>query len=122
MTSESLSPSILRGRKAGALIFGMLFALESLVRSLNVTVISLQAYDLLKESRLVSELSVLVSILVLTSTLVMPYILGRLRRRWAYTIGIANSRPSHGHVFSQLRRGDPQRDLVAVYSGSYQKS
>jgi MFS family permease len=90
MTSESLSPSILPGRKAGALTFGMLFALESLVRSLNVTVISLQAHDLLKESRLVSELSVLVSILVLTTTLLMPYILGRLRRRWAYTVGIAS--------------------------------
>ncbi len=89
MTSESISPGILPGRKAGALTFGLLFALESFVRSLNVTVISLQAHDLLKESRLVSELSVVVSLSVLTTTLLMPFILGRLRRRWTYSLGIA---------------------------------
>jgi MFS family permease len=90
MTSESLSPSIFPGRKAGALTFGALFSLESLVRSLNVTVISVQAHDLLQESRLVSELSVVVSISVLITTLLMPFILGRFRRRWAYTLGVAS--------------------------------
>jgi hypothetical protein len=88
MTAESISPNLLSGRKAGALTFGAIFALESLVRSLNSTVISLQAYDLLGRSQKVSELSTLVAVSVLLTTLMLPYVLGRLRRRWAYTLGV----------------------------------
>jgi hypothetical protein len=87
MTTESISPSLISGRKAGALTFGAIFALESLVRSLNSTVISLQAYDLLGSSQKVSELTTLVALTVLLTTLMLPYVLGRLRRRWAYTLG-----------------------------------
>ena len=88
MTAESISPNLLSGRKAGALTCGAIFALESLVRSLNSTVISLQAYDLLGSSQKVSELSTLVAVSVLLTTLMLPYVLGRLRRRWAYTLGV----------------------------------
>lgn len=88
MTAESISPNLVSGRKAGALTFGAIFALESLVRSLNSTVISLQAYDLLGSSQKVSELSTLVAIIVLLTTLMLPFVLGRLRRRWAYTLGV----------------------------------
>ena len=87
MTTESISPNLISGRKAGAITFAAIFALESLVRSLNSTVISLQAYDLLGSSQKVSELSTLVALTVLLATLMLPYILGRLRRRWAYTLG-----------------------------------
>jgi MFS family permease len=87
MTTESISPDLISGRKAGALTFGAIFALESLVRSLNSTVISLQAYDLLGSSQKVSELTTLVALTVLLTTLMLPYVLGRLRRRWAYTLG-----------------------------------
>ena len=87
MTTESISPSLISGRRAGALTFGAIFALESLVRSLNSTVVSLQAYDLLGSSQKVSELTTLVALTVLLTTLMLPYILGRLRRRWAYTLG-----------------------------------
>jgi MFS family permease len=69
--------------------FSAIFAIESLVRSLNSTVISLQAFDLLKSSQAVSVLSVYVSLSVLATTLALPLILGRLRRRWAYSLGIA---------------------------------
>ncbi len=68
--------------------FAAIFALESLVRSLNSTVITLQAYDLLASSQKVSELSTVVSTSVLLTTLLMPFVLGRLRRRWAYTLAI----------------------------------
>ncbi len=88
MSAESISPNFVSGRKAGALTFGAIFALESLIRSLNSTVISLQAYDLLGSSQKVSELSTLVALVVLLTTLMLPYILGRLRRRWAYTLGV----------------------------------
>lgn len=88
MAAESDFPNLLSGRKAGALTFSAIFALESLVRSLNSTVVSLQAYDLLGSSQKVSELTTLVAMIVLLATLMLPYVLGRLRRRWAYTLGI----------------------------------
>ncbi|HEX7110495.1 MAG TPA: MFS transporter [Aestuariivirga sp.] len=90
MATESLSPNLISGRKAGALTFGAIFTLESLVRSLNSTVISLQAYDLLGSSQKVSELTTLVAMTVLIATLMLPYVLGRLRRRWAYTFGVVS--------------------------------
>ncbi len=88
MTAELISPDFASGRKAGAMTFAAIFALESLVRSLNSTVITLQAYDLLASSQKVSELSTVVSTSVLLTTLLMPFVLGRLRRRWAYTLAI----------------------------------
>ncbi len=75
------------GRRAGALTFGALFALESFVRALNSTVVSLQAYDLLHVTKKVSELSTAVSFTVLITTLCLPLLIGRLPRRWAYTLG-----------------------------------
>lgn len=88
MSAESISPNFISGRKAGALTFSAIFALESLVRSLNSTVVSLQAYDLLGSSQKVSELTTVVALTVLLATLMLPYVLGRLRRRWAYTLGV----------------------------------
>jgi MFS family permease len=90
MTVESMSTAFPTGRRAGALTFSAIFALESLVRSMNSTVISLQAYDLLGSSQKVSELSTVVSLSVLVTTLLFPVALGRLRRRWAYTLGITS--------------------------------
>jgi MFS family permease len=89
MPSDSASTSLPLPRKAGALTFSAIFALESLARSLNSTVVALQAYDILGSSQKVSELSTGVSLSVLAATLLLPYVLGRLRRRWAYSLGIA---------------------------------
>ena len=88
MTVESISTTFATGRRAGALTFSAIFSLESLIRSMNSTVISLQAYDLLGSSQKVSELSTVVSLSVLVTTLMFPFVLGRLRRRWAYTLGL----------------------------------
>jgi MFS family permease len=79
------------GRKAGALTFSLLFTLESLVRSLNASVISIQAYELLGSARNVSIVTTLASVAVLVTTLLLPFVLRRTRRRWAYTLGIAIS-------------------------------
>jgi hypothetical protein len=76
-------------RRAGAYTFASLFAVESFVRSLNSTVISLQAYDILGAAQKVSMLSTVVSLTVLTATLLLPFLLGRMRRRWAYTLGVS---------------------------------
>jgi MFS family permease len=79
------------GRKAGALTFSLLFTLESLVRSLNASVISIQAFELLGSSRNVSIVTTLASVGVLITTLLLPFVLRRTRRRWAYTFGIVLS-------------------------------
>ena len=86
-TDSAVSP-VPVPRRAGAYTFAIIFAVESFVRALNSTVVSLQAYDILGSSQRVSVLSTSVSVSVLTTTLMLPYVLGHLRRRWAYTFGV----------------------------------
>ncbi|MFT3986683.1 MFS transporter [Aestuariivirga sp.] len=86
MSAESTIAPMPLPRRAGAYTFAILFSLESFTRSLNSTVVSLQAYDILGASQKVSVLSTSVSLLVLMTTLMLPLLLGRLRRRWAYTL------------------------------------
>jgi MFS family permease len=88
MASESALPAVPMPRKAGAYTFAAIFAVESLARALNSTVVSLQAYDILGSSQRVSMLSTSMSLVVLVTTLLLPHVLGRLRRRWAYTLGV----------------------------------
>jgi MFS family permease len=71
------------------LTFAFLFAGESLLRALNVSVIPLQAYELLGSSQKVSLVATCVSAAVLLTTLSLPFLLRNLRRRWTYTLGIA---------------------------------
>jgi MFS family permease len=87
MPTDSAVSSLPMPRRAGAYTFAALFAVESFVRALNSTVVSLQAYDILGTSQKVSVLSTSVSLTVLVTTLMLPHVLGRLRRRWAYTLG-----------------------------------
>lgn len=88
MPSESALPTVPLPRKAGAYTFAAIFAVESFARALNSTVISLQAYDILGSSQKVSVLSSTMSLIVLLTTLLLPQVLGRVRRRWAYTLGV----------------------------------
>lgn len=89
MTADSLILAQAPGRRAGAYTFAAIFAVESFVRALNSTVISLQAYDILGSAQKVSMLSTSVSLTVLVTTLMLPYLLARMQRRWAYTLGIS---------------------------------
>lgn len=89
MTPDSLPHDTPLPRRAGAYTFAALFAVESFVRALNSTVVSLQAYDILGTAQKVSMLSTGVSLAVLVSTLFLPHLLGRTPRRWAYIMGIA---------------------------------
>jgi MFS family permease len=76
-------------RKAGVWTIGAIFAGESFLRALNVSVIPIQAYDLLGSSQRVSIVSTCVSFLVLLTTLSLPFVFHGVRRRWVYSIGIA---------------------------------
>lgn len=75
-------------RKAGAKSLAAIFAGESLLRSMNVTVIPLQAYELLGSSQRVSIVATTVSGAVLLTTLFLPFMLRGVRRRWIYALGI----------------------------------
>jgi Major Facilitator Superfamily len=85
---SSQTDSAASQRKGGTYTFALLFSLESMVRALNAAVLSTQAYDLLGSSQQVSVLATCVSMSVLGTTLLMPLLLGNLRRRWAYTFGL----------------------------------
>jgi hypothetical protein len=76
------------GRKAGAFTIGAIFAGESLLRALNISVIPIQAYELLGSSQKVSIVATCVSFLVLMMTLSLPFLLRGVRRRWVYSLGI----------------------------------
>lgn len=88
MTADRSLDIPLPGRKAGAWTISALFAGESLLRALNVSVIPIQAYDLLGSSQKVSIVSTAVSFCVLLTTLTLPFVFRGLRRRWVYSIGI----------------------------------
>ncbi len=91
MPSDTSAAMPYSGRKAGALTFSILFTMESLVRSLNAGVISVQAYELLGSSRNVSIIMTMCALAVLVTTLMLPFLLRRTRRRWTYTLGIVVS-------------------------------
>jgi MFS family permease len=76
-------------RKAGAFTIGAIFAGESLLRALNISVIPIQAYDLLGSSQRVSIVATCVSFMVLLTTLSLPFVLRGVRRRWVYSLGIS---------------------------------
>ncbi len=88
MAADPTLDIIAPGRKAGAWTISALFAGESFLRALNVSVIPIQAYDLLGSSQKVSIVATAVSFCVLLTTLTLPYLFRGLRRRWVYSIGI----------------------------------
>lgn len=73
--------------RRGALAFATLFALESFARALAATVISIQAYELLKDNQKVSVLFTLVGIGGLCATVTIPLIIRVTARRWVYSSG-----------------------------------
>ncbi len=118
MPSESSTLDMPLPRRAGAYTFAAIFSVESFVRALNSTVVSLQAYDILGASQKVSVLSTAMSITVLTTTLMLPHVLGRMRRRWAYTLGVVlmmvASLALASHVLAGQAAGMLMRNLGAA--------
>lgn len=74
--------------RAGPMSFAALFAMESLARALISTVISVQAYDLLRSSQAVSQLFFVVALASLSVTLSLPLLHQMLPRRWVYSLGV----------------------------------
>jgi MFS family permease len=72
----------------GAMVFAVLFALESLARATLWTIVPLQAYALLADVRDVSLLNTGVSLFGMVGGLTMPLLIRVLRRRWVYTLGV----------------------------------
>ena len=118
MTAESSAIDLPLPRRAGAYTFAAIFAVESFARALNSTVVSLQAYDILGSAQKVSMLSTSIAIAVLALTLALPHVLGRLRRRWAYTLGIVllmtASLAFGAHVLAGQAAGALMRNIGAA--------
>ncbi|MFZ5790550.1 MAG: MFS transporter [Pseudomonadota bacterium] len=75
--------------RPGAVVFAIMFTLESFARALIATLIPLQAYALLQEARDVSLLYTAVGIVGLASSFAIPFLIRRFRRRWVYSAGVA---------------------------------
>ena len=118
MTAESSAIDLPLPRRAGAYTFAAIFAVESFARALNSTVVSLQAYDILGSAQKVSMLSTSIAIAVLALTLALPHVLGRMRRRWAYTLGIVllmtASLAFGAHVLAGQAAGALMRNIGAA--------
>ena len=65
----------------------MLFFLESVARASLVTVLPLTAYGLFGSKEAVSLVYTAVSLVALGFTFLIPMLVRRLSRRWAYTLG-----------------------------------
>ena len=86
--SEIRPPWIRAVTKPGAMVFALLFALESLARATLWTIVPLQAYELLHNARDVSLLNLVVSLSSLAGGLAIPLLIRRFRRRWIYSCGV----------------------------------
>lgn len=71
--------------KPGAVVFAMLFAMDSLARASLATVIPLEALRLLGNARDVSALFSAVGWIGIGATLFVPALVRRFRPRWVYT-------------------------------------
>ncbi len=73
--------------RAGGPAFIVLFTLDTLARAILVTVLPLQAYDLLGDVQKVSILYLAASIAGLMGSLAVPWLVRTFQRRWALTLG-----------------------------------
>jgi len=86
--SEIRPPWIRAVTKPGAMVFALLFALESLARATLWTIVPLQAFQLLGNARDVTLLNLAVSVSSLAAGLTIPSLIRRFRRRWIYSCGV----------------------------------
>jgi hypothetical protein len=84
------SPGLLGNvEDAKARAFVVLFTCDAFARSILISLVPLEAYDLLGAAQRVSVVYFLVGILGLAANLAVPTILHRTRRRWVLTLGAA---------------------------------
>lgn len=75
--------------KPRAMAFVVLFSLEGWCRATLLTIVPLEAHRLMGDAQSVSVLYFYVSIAGLLSTMVIPLVVHIVRRRWAFTLGVA---------------------------------
>ena len=76
-----------RFQAPGAESLALLFAMECLARATIVSLIPIEALRLLENAQSVSVLLLVVSFAGLAATLVVPWLVRKLTRRWVYTLG-----------------------------------
>lgn len=89
MTASIPSPALNASRAPGPWTFAGIYTLESAVRALTATVIPLQAYALLGETRLVSLLYLAISVGSLIGGFLVPFAIRRFGRGKVYGFGAA---------------------------------
>lgn len=72
----------------GAVVFAVMFTLDSLARATLATITPLQAYDLLGDKGTVNLLYSCVYATTLVISFAIPDLIRRFRRRWVYSLGV----------------------------------
>ena len=78
----------LAGRKPGAMVFAVLYMLESTTRALVLTVMPLQAKEIFGSDARVTAIYLCVTIFGLVAGFAVPLLIHRYRRRWVYSMGL----------------------------------
>ena len=73
--------------RPGAIVFALMFTLESLTRAVLLTIIPLQAYAILGRAQDVSLLYIAVGLTGVAGSFTIPLLIRRFRRRWVYAGG-----------------------------------
>ncbi|MSP82164.1 MAG: MFS transporter [Alphaproteobacteria bacterium] len=68
--------------------FAVLWGFTALARGLLITVLPLTAHRVFGDAQVVSEFYFVVSLFGLAGSLTAPWLVGRLRRRWTFTLGV----------------------------------
>jgi MFS family permease len=102
----------------GAMVFAILFAVESLARATLWTIVPLQAYALLASERDVTLLNLIVSIFGTIAGLTVPLLIQRLRRRWVYSLGITMTMSAGLLIASGTIEGQVAGMLARAFGGA----
>ncbi|MDT8346140.1 MAG: MFS transporter, partial [Thermohalobaculum sp.] len=102
----------------GVRTFSFLFLIETMARASTATVVPLQAYDLLRDERMVSFLYTSVGIVALAASFVIPFLIRRLSRRWTYTIGAVALALAYLALWTQTLGGQAGGMLLRVFGTS----
>jgi MFS family permease len=102
----------------GAMVFAIMFAVESLARATLWTIVPLQAYALLASERDVTLLNLIVSIFGTIAGLTVPLMIRRLRRRWVYSLGITMTMAAALLIASGTMEGQVAGMLARAFGGA----
>src|SRR5262245_46145504 len=116
--SEVRPPWIRAVTKPGAMVFALLFALESLARATLWTIVPLQAFELLGNARDVTLLNLVVSFSSLVAGLTIPLLIRRFRRRWIYSCGVVLVMVAGAFLATGTREGQVGGMFVRAFGGA----